>query len=96
MESDGPPVKKAKKTTKDHKTEKERLKKLIEKGDATYKPVEKVLVANENFEEIFEGDTQTYYVKCLNSICQRKSFAEKVKEIYIPFFLLLNLNSLFS
>ena len=82
MESEGPPSKKVKKTTKDHKKEKERLKKLLEKGDASYKPVDKVLVQGENFEEIFEGDTQTYFVKCLNPICQQKSFIEKVKAYF--------------
>ncbi len=62
--------------------EKRRLQDLYESPSEvfpaiTYRPVKKELVFGEEFEELLEHGRQTFYLKCLNPICQSKGFLKQ-------------------
>ena len=66
-------------TTKTHDANKTRLKQKFESQNRdqqsiTYRPVEKILVEGENFDELLEDGKQTFYLRCLNNACQGKGF----------------------
>ena len=69
-------------TTKTHEDKKKLLQLKLESQSKenpsiTYRPVEKILVEGEQFDELFEDGHQTFYIKCLNPVCERKGFMKQ-------------------